>query len=81
MERHLNMFSLISEVDFEPILEGASFPLTKAELKQRAIIARVPLSVLDLVNKLPARFYRSRSEVICEFINRMKGAGNLANSG
>ena len=71
MARHLSMFSLIYEVDLEPILEGVSFPLTKAELKHRARMVKVPLPILDMINKLPARFYRSRSEVIGELINRM----------
>ena len=68
-------FYISTKADFESILENASFPLTKAELIQKAKMAGVSLAVLNLIYRLPSRFYHSRRELVNQFINRSYRTG------
>jgi|WetSurMetagenome_2_1015567.scaffolds.fasta_scaffold715544_1 hypothetical protein len=65
--------STIDEEDLGLLLEGFSFPLTKAELIHNAEAKRVPQYLLGLLRKLPSRFYHSKNELVnrCE-IRRMR---------
>ena len=56
--------SAINDEDLELLLESVSFPLTKAEIIQKAEAKRVPPYLLGLLRNLPSRFYHSKNELI-----------------
>lgn len=62
--------SQINGGDLELLLENISFPLTKAEIIHKAEARGVSLPLLSLLRNLPSRFYRSKNELISQYISR-----------
>jgi hypothetical protein len=52
------------EEDLEHILDSISFPVTKAELIQKAEKAGLSACGIKLLRSFPARFYRSKRELL-----------------
>ena len=62
--------SVVNDKDLEHLLGSISFPLTKAEIIQKAEAKRVPPYLLGLLRNLPSRFYHSKNELIGQCVIR-----------
>jgi hypothetical protein len=62
--------SALTDKGLELLLEGISFPLTKAEIIHNAELKGVSPSLLVLFRRLLSRFYRSKEELISQCVVR-----------
>jgi hypothetical protein len=60
----------IYEKDLGRLLESFSFPLTKAEIIHNAEACQGSQYLLDLLRKLPSRFYHSEIELVSQCVVR-----------
>ncbi len=70
MTEEIFISSAITDKRLELLLEGISFPLTKAEIIHHAELKGVSPSLLGLFRRLPSRFYRSKDELISQCVVR-----------
>jgi hypothetical protein len=69
--------SSINFSDFELLFENVSFPLTKAEVICKAKKEGFPAGLLNLLNNLPSRFYRSKNELFNQCLWKSMRAGQI----
>jgi hypothetical protein len=65
----LKFSGLINDRDLELLLKNVSYPLTKADLIYKAKSMGVPPYLMSMLKHLPARFYRSKNEIINQCFN------------
>jgi len=54
---------VVSPIDLEQYLSGATFPASKSDLRQKARDNHAPDVVIDIINNLPERSFLSPGDV------------------